>query len=147
MHRAKHLFEQVCSMRNLCLAAREALRGKRSRLPGARFFADQEKELAALHMELSSGICRHGPYHYFWIHDPKDRLVAAAGTTTFEVPQDRAAGGISIKELAVGSAAAGRYVKVFCKNNGLLPAWHNAPGVPGHMMLDEILVNPVDEKK
>ncbi len=78
MHRVKDLFEQVCSMRNLRLAAKEALRGKRCRLPGASFFAQQEKELPSLHEELSSGGYRHGPYHYFWVHDPKDRLVAAA---------------------------------------------------------------------
>ena len=78
MHRVKHLFEQVCSMRNLRLAAKEALRGKRSRLPGATFFMEMEKELPALHEELHDGTYRHGGYHYFWIHDPKDRLVAAA---------------------------------------------------------------------
>ncbi|MEI8197876.1 MAG: RNA-dependent DNA polymerase, partial [Phycisphaerae bacterium] len=78
MHRVKHLFERVCSMSNLRQAAKEALRGKRSRLPGARFFGALEKELPALHEELSSGTYRHGPYHYFWIHDPKVRLVAAA---------------------------------------------------------------------
>ena len=79
MHRVKNLFEQVCSMRNLRQAAKEALRGKRSRLPGATFFAEMEKELPALHEELSCGGYRHGPYHYFRVHDPKDRLVAAAG--------------------------------------------------------------------
>ena len=47
----------------------------------------------------------------------------------------------------VESAAAGRYVKISCQNNGLLPAWHNAPGVLGHLMLDEILVNPGEAKK
>ena len=78
MHRVKGLFEQVCSMRNLRLAAREALRGKRGKLPGAMFFAEMEKELPCLHEELRDGAYRHGPYHYFWIHDPKDRLVAAA---------------------------------------------------------------------
>ena len=78
MHQVKNLFEQVCSMRNLRLAAKEALRGKRTRLPGARFFMELEKELPALHAELSSGSYRHGDYHYFWIHDPKVRLVAAA---------------------------------------------------------------------
>ena len=78
MHRVKHLFEQVCSMSNLRQAAKEALRGKRSRLPGARFFGALETELPALHEELTSGSYRHGAYHYFWVHDPKDRLVAAA---------------------------------------------------------------------
>ena len=79
MHRAKNLFERVCSMSNLRQAAKEALRGKRWHPPGAMFFAQQEKELAALHEELSSGGYRHGAYRYFWVHDPKDRLVAAAG--------------------------------------------------------------------
>jgi hypothetical protein len=78
VHRVTNLFERVCSMRNLRLAAKEALRGKRSRPPGAVFFGEQEKELPALHEELSGGTYRHGPYHYFWIHDPKERLVAAA---------------------------------------------------------------------
>ncbi len=43
MHRVKNIFEQVCSMRNLRLAAKEALRGKRTRLPGATFFMQLEK--------------------------------------------------------------------------------------------------------
>lgn len=78
MHRVKHLFEQICSMSNLRQAAKEALRGKRTRLPGALFFMEQEKELALLHEQLRDGTYRHGPYHYFWIHDPKVRRVAAA---------------------------------------------------------------------
>jgi len=71
----------------------------------------------------------------------------AAGTTKFEAPNNRAERGVTMKDLAVEPAASGRYVKVSCKNIGLLPAWHEYPGVPGHMMLDEILVNPGDEKK
>jgi retron-type reverse transcriptase len=78
MHRVKRLHDHVCSMSNLRHAAIETLRGKRLSLPGARFFAAMEKELPALHEELSSGTYRHGPYHYFQIHDPKERLVAAA---------------------------------------------------------------------
>ena len=65
-----------------------------------------------------------------------------AGTTTFELPNNRASRGLTIKELAVAAKGSGRYVKVFCKNNGVLPAWHEYPGVPDHMMMDEILVNP-----
>jgi RNA-directed DNA polymerase len=78
MHRVKNIFERVCSMRNLRLAAKEALRGKRTRPAGATFFMEMEKELPALHEELRDGTYAHGGYHYFWIHDPKDRLVAAA---------------------------------------------------------------------
>jgi hexosaminidase len=75
------------------------------------------------------------------------RVFKSAGTAEFHVPSTPAAGAISVREIAVESAAAGRYVKISCKNNGLLPAWHNAPGVLGHLMLDEILVNPGDAKK
>lgn len=68
-----------------------------------------------------------------------------AGMTAHVVPAERGADGCFICKLTVVTAATGRYVKVVCKNNGLLPAWHNAPGVLGHLMLDEILVNPVDD--
>ena len=78
MHRVKHLFEQISSMANLHQAAIETLRGKRMTQPGARFFAVMEKEIPTLHDALSSGTYRHGPYHYFQIHEPKVRQVAAA---------------------------------------------------------------------
>lgn len=65
-----------------------------------------------------------------------------AGAAEYKVPGTRGADGSSVKEIVVESTADGRYLKVVCKNNGPLPAWHNAPGVPGHLMLDEILVNP-----
>ena len=65
-----------------------------------------------------------------------------AGVAEYKVPGTRGADGSSVKEIVVESTAHGRYLKVVCKNNGPLPAWHNAPGVPGHLMLDEILVNP-----
>jgi hypothetical protein len=65
-----------------------------------------------------------------------------AGSTSFEIPDNRASRGLTIKELPVAGKGSGRYVKVFCKNNGMLPAWYGAPGVPGHMVMDEIAVNP-----
>lgn len=78
MHRHKHLWEQVVRFENLYAAAREAWRGKRGKLPGARFFAEVEKELASLEEELRSGTYRPRPYTYFIITDPKERQVGAA---------------------------------------------------------------------
>ena len=78
LHRHRHLFERVSSFENVLAAARAALRGKRRGRAGAAFFADLEHEVAALHRELRDGSYRHGPYHYFEIHDPKTRSVAAA---------------------------------------------------------------------
>jgi hypothetical protein len=78
MHRHKRLFDQVASLNNLLAAARDALRGKRSREPGASFYADLEQQVVDLHTELSSDSYLPGDYHYFRIHEPKERLVAAA---------------------------------------------------------------------
>ncbi|MFN0130468.1 MAG: chitobiase/beta-hexosaminidase C-terminal domain-containing protein [Verrucomicrobiales bacterium] len=75
-------------------------------------------------------------------HDGQNFTIA--GAADFKVPDERGADGSSIREIAVESNGAGRYVKIFCTNNGQLPAWHNSPGVLGHLMLDEILVNPIE---
>ena len=55
MHRHRHLFERIAALENLIAAGKAALRGKRSRLPGAAFLADFEKEVFALHEELCAG--------------------------------------------------------------------------------------------
>ena len=78
MKRHKHLFEQVASLANLLGAARQALRGKRSRQPGAGFCMDLEMELVALQEKLQCGGDRPAAYHYFTIRELKERLVAAA---------------------------------------------------------------------
>jgi len=78
MHRHHHLFERIGTLENLLAAATDALRGKRQRGPGFRFWTELEHEICALHDELLSGTYRHGPYRYFTIHEPKERLVAAA---------------------------------------------------------------------
>ena len=78
MHTRRHLFERICTLENLLAAATEALRGKRQRGPGFRFWVELETEICALHDELLSGTYQHGPYTYFTIHEPKERLVAAA---------------------------------------------------------------------
>jgi len=67
--------------------------------------------------------------------------------SVFKVPDARGADGSSIQEIVIESNGAGRYVKIFCKNNGQLPTWHNSSGVLGHLMLDEILVNPASPTK
>jgi hexosaminidase len=65
-----------------------------------------------------------------------------AGSTSFDPPNNRSERGLTIKELPVEGKASGRYVKVYCKNVGVLPSWHEYAAVPGHMMIDEIMVNP-----
>lgn len=74
----KHLWETVASPENLLAAATEAMRGKRSRPPAARFFARWETEALRLSEELREGSYQPGRYTYFKIFEPKERMVAAA---------------------------------------------------------------------
>jgi hexosaminidase len=67
---------------------------------------------------------------------------APIGTISFAIPDNHNDRGMTMKELSVAAKGSGRYVKVFCKNNGVLPDWYGVPGTPDHMMMDEILVNP-----
>jgi retron-type reverse transcriptase len=72
------LYEQVCTWDNLYLAWRKAARGKRGREPAASFEYRLEDNLLQLQEELRSRSYRPGPYHSFYIHDPKHRLISAA---------------------------------------------------------------------
>jgi retron-type reverse transcriptase len=74
----RNLYPQVCSFENLYLAYRAARRGKRAHAGVAAFEYDQERELLQLRDELQAQTWRPGPYHSFYIHDPKRRLISAA---------------------------------------------------------------------
>lgn len=78
MRRHKHLFESVCSFENVMAAAKSALKGKRLRQPGADFLANLEPNVIDLCDELTAETYQPGAYRYFEIHEPKQRLVAAA---------------------------------------------------------------------
>ena len=72
------LFSEICSFENLYLAYRKARKGKRNKAQVASFELNQEEELLLLREELISGNWTPGPYHSFYIHDPKRRLISAA---------------------------------------------------------------------
>lgn len=78
MKRHKNLWPSICSFENIEAAAREAMLGKRGKAAGARFFGEWEQEVVRLERELGGGSYRPGSYHYFKIHEPKERVVAAA---------------------------------------------------------------------
>ena len=75
MRRHKHLFEEVVSFDNLLGAARDALRGRRLRQPGASFYASLEQHVVDLQSELSSETYQPGDYHYFRIYEPNGLLL------------------------------------------------------------------------
>lgn len=72
------LYAQICAFENLFLAYRKARRGKRGKPAVAEFELNQEEELLNLRDELRLGTWQPGPYHSFYIHDPKKRLISAA---------------------------------------------------------------------
>lgn len=78
MKRHRGLFERVVATENLFAAARAAMRGKKRKGAAARCFAELEKVVFRLKAELESGGWTPGPAHYFEIHEPKRREVAAA---------------------------------------------------------------------
>lgn len=74
----KNLYPQICAFRNLYQAFRDARKGKRGKEPVADFEVDLEPNLWALREELVAQTYRPGPYHHFYIHEPKRRLISAA---------------------------------------------------------------------
>jgi RNA-directed DNA polymerase len=74
----RNLYPQVWSFENIYHAWRKARKGKRRREQAAAFERVQEAELLALQAELRDCTYEPGPYHSFFIHDPKKRLISAA---------------------------------------------------------------------
>jgi len=74
----KNLYPQIYTFDNLYTAYRRARKGKRSRVEVAAFEFDLEQNLLQLQSELRDQTYRPGPYHNFYIREPKRRLVSAA---------------------------------------------------------------------
>lgn len=65
-------------MENLLGAARKAFRGKKGKIPVARFYFHLETELVALQDELQTGRYQPRPLRAFIIYEPKQRKICAA---------------------------------------------------------------------
>jgi len=72
------MYQQLCSWDHLLLAYRKAAKGKRGQPAVAAFEYRLEDNLLQLQRELQERSYRPGPYHSFYIHDPKRRLISAA---------------------------------------------------------------------
>ncbi|MBN1138411.1 MAG: RNA-dependent DNA polymerase [Anaerolineae bacterium] len=72
------LYAAICRWENLRLAYEKAARGKRGKGPAAAFEYRLADNLLALQRELVTMSYQPGPYHSFYIHDPKRRLISAA---------------------------------------------------------------------
>jgi len=74
----KNLYPSIMSFDNLYLAYRQSRKGKRGKSPAATFEFKLEENLFQLQQELSDKTYTPGPYHSFYIHEPKHRLISAA---------------------------------------------------------------------
>lgn len=78
MKRKGHLMEQILSLDNLYLAYQKACRGKKRKQEVLRFAANFDDNIARMRKEMADGSIAIGNYHYFTIHDPKERIICAA---------------------------------------------------------------------
>jgi retron-type reverse transcriptase len=79
MSKTNHnLWEKIVQFENLYIAWNQARLGKRKKANVAEFSLNLEENLFTLQEELISGNYHPGPYHHFFIHEPKKRLISAA---------------------------------------------------------------------
>ena len=71
-------YADIYTWDNLYAAFRAAAAGKRGQPAVAGFEYRLEDNLLALQAELAAEMYRPGPYHNFYIHEPKRRLISAA---------------------------------------------------------------------
>ncbi len=69
---------KIADAENLRLAFWKAAKGKRGKADCLAFRERLDGNLAALGSELMTGDVAVGEYHYFKVHDPKERLICAA---------------------------------------------------------------------
>ena len=78
MKRVGHLMEQIVSLDNLHLAYHKACRGKQRKREVLKFAEHFDDEIQRMRQEIVDGTIAIGDYHYFTIHDPKERIICAA---------------------------------------------------------------------
>ena len=75
MKRHGYLFEQICSLDNLLLAAQNAAKGKHRRDEVKQFFSELGNNLQELRTELLGRTYKTSPYEIFIKYEPKRREI------------------------------------------------------------------------
>ena len=78
MKRHGQLLARIADPANLRLAFWKAAKGKRAKADCRAYQQELDANLSALRAEVLAGQARVGDYHYFTVHDPKERLICAA---------------------------------------------------------------------
>ena len=78
MKRVGNLMERITDMENLREAFLRASKGKTDKLAVVSFRKNLDDNLKTLGLQLMHGNPKVGKYHFFKIHDPKERIICAA---------------------------------------------------------------------
>jgi hypothetical protein len=78
MKRVGQLYERICEPENLRLAFLKSARGKRGKREVGAYAARLDENLRLLREQLLARDADVGHYHFFTVHDPKERLICAA---------------------------------------------------------------------
>lgn len=78
MKRTGHLMEQITNLDNLYLAYQKACRGKHGKKEVLLFAESFDLNIQTMRSGLLDGTISVGNYHFFTIHDPKERIICAA---------------------------------------------------------------------
>lgn len=78
MKRAGHLYDRIAEPDNLRLAFAKAIRGKRGKPDVIAYGKRLDENLSLLRDQLLSREVDVGHYHFFTVHDPKERVICAA---------------------------------------------------------------------
>ena len=78
MKRQVYLIEKIADIENLQLAFYKAQKGKAEKVKVFKYGKRLQENLQKLQQQILSGKVETGDYHYFYIYDPKKRLICAA---------------------------------------------------------------------
>jgi len=78
MKRAGNLYERIAEPENLRLAFLKSIRGKRSKPDVIAYTGNLDANLRQLREQLLAEQVDVGHYHFFTVHDPKERVICAA---------------------------------------------------------------------
>lgn len=78
LKRAGNLYDRIAEPENLRLAFLKAIRGKRGKREVREYAARLDGNLSLLRDQLLAHAPVVGHYHFFTVHDPKERVICAA---------------------------------------------------------------------
>jgi RNA-directed DNA polymerase len=78
MKRAGNLYDRIADPGNLRLAFIKSIRGKRGKAEAIAYAANLDANLRQLREHLLAERVDVGHYHFFTVHDPKERVICAA---------------------------------------------------------------------